>query len=306
MTWSDATSAGRLSLRSTPFLDAHIHLWTLDDGEHFWARDKIAALHRDFTEDDLRAARSTCGVGGAIVVQACQSVSETQKWLARAEGSDQIAGVVGWVDLFAGDLREQVERYSRSPAFVGLRPLPQDTFGGDWMSDPRALDAMATLRTMDVSVDTLQQVGNLPRAREFFRQCPGLRLVLNHGGRPLVMTGSLEPWRSDIRAFANETSAVVKCSGLVERAGLEWSKASLKPYVETLLEAFGPSRTMFATNWPIMTIGARYDLWVDTLLEILHDLGLSEEERADLMWRTAARHYRIQWPANAAQGWCGQ
>ena len=155
-----------------------------------------------------------------------------------------------------------------------------------------------------MSVDTLQQVGNLPRARAFFRECPGLRLVLNHGGRPLVMTGLLEPWRSEIRAFARETSAVVKCSGLVERAGLEWSIASLKPYVATLLDAFGPSRTMFATNWPIMTIGARYELWVDTLLEILNDLGLSGQERADLMWRTAARHYRIQWPARSRSVVC--
>ncbi len=283
-------------MAGTPYLDTHVHLWTLDDGEQFWARDKIAALHRDFTADDLRRARSGCGVGGAIVVQACPSASDTRHWLARAAGSEQIAGVVGWVDLFAPDLREQVQDYLRSPAFVGLRLMPQDTFGADWMADPRAHAAVATLQALDVSVDILQQVDKLPRARAFFREHPGLRLVLNHGGRPLVMTGQLEPWASEVRAFANETGAVVKCSGFIERAGLEWSKATLKPYVATLLETFGPRRTLFASNWPIMTVGGRYDLWVDTLLEILHELGLPAHAVEDVMWRTAARHYRVRWP----------
>lgn len=277
-------------------LDAHIHLWELNDGEHFWMREKIDGLHRDFTEDDLRTLRAKCGVGGAIVVQAYHTIRETQKWLQRAEKSDQLAGVVGWADLFSENLEDQVREYRKSPKFAGLRPLPPDTFGGDWLSDPRSKDSIRKLQALDVSVDTLQRVENLPRARAFFRELPGLRLVLNHGGRPAVMTGILEPWRSEVLAFARETSAVVKCSGLVERAGVEWSKDSVKPYVATLIEAFGTKRVMFATNWPVMTISSTYDLWTNTLVQILEELDLSTEERDDVMWRTASRHYRVAWP----------
>ncbi|MGI8894673.1 MAG: amidohydrolase family protein [Casimicrobiaceae bacterium] len=278
------------------YLDAHIHLWELDDGEHFWMRDKIAGLHRDFTEQDLRALRAKCKVGGAIVVQACHTISETRKWLARAVKSDQLAGVIGWLDLFSPNLAAEVAVYRASPKFVGLRPLPQDTFGGDWLSDPRSKTSIKLLQSLDVSIDTLQRMESLPRARAFFREFPGLRLVLNHGGRPAVMTGILEPWRSEIRAFARETSAVVKCSGLVERAGVEWDKATVKPYVATLLEEFGAKRIMFATNWPVSTISSTYDLWVNTLAEILDDLGLTSDEKDDVMWRTAAQHYRVKWP----------
>lgn len=277
-------------------LDAHIHLWELDDGEHFWMREKIDGLHRDFTEDDLRRLRAKCGVGGAIVVQAYHTIRETQKWLQRAEKSDQLAGVVGWADLFSENLEDQLREYRKSPKFAGLRPLPPDTFGGDWLSDPRSKDSIRKLQALDVSVDTLQRVENLPRARAFFRELPGLRLVLNHGGRPAVMTGILKPWRSEVLAFARETSAVVKCSGLIERAGVEWSKDSVKPYVATLVEAFGTKRVMFATNWPVMTISSTYDLWVNTLVQILEELGLSREERDDVMWRTASKHYRVDWP----------
>ena len=278
------------------YLDAHIHLWELNDGEHFWLRDKVAGLHRDFTEDDLRALRGKCDVGGAIVVQACHTTGETKKWLQRAEKSDQLAGVVGWLDLFSDKLEEEVREYRESPKFVGLRPLPPDTFGGDWLSDPRSKLAIKTLQALDVSIDTLHRVEDLPRARAFFREFPGLRLVLNHGGRPAVMTSIVDPWRSEIQAFAKETSAVVKCSGLVERAGVEWSKDSVKPYVATLIEAFGTRRVMFATNWPVITISSTYDLWVNTLVQILDELGLSKDEKDDIMWRTASKHYRVAWP----------
>lgn len=278
------------------YLDAHIHLWELNDGEHFWLRDKVAGLHRDFTEDDLRALRGKCDVGGAIVVQACHTTGETKKWLQRAEKSDQLAGVVGWLDLFSDKLEEEVREYRESPKFVGLRPLPPDTFGGDWLSDPRSKLAIKTLQALDVSIDTLQRAENLPRARAFFREFPGLRLVLNHGGRPAVMTGIVDPWLSEIQAFAKETSAVVKCSGLVERAGIEWSKDSVKPYVATLIETFGTRRVMFATNWPVITISSTYDLWVNTLVQILDELGLSKDEKDDMMWRTASKHYRVAWP----------
>jgi L-fuconolactonase len=114
------------------------------------------------------------------------------------------------------------------------------------------------------------------------------------------MTGQLEPWAHEIRALADETSILVKCSGLVERAGVEWTRASVEPYVAALIEAFGPSRVMFATNWPVSTISARYDQWTATLVDILGRLGLSQEERAAVMGLTAARHYGVQLPEAGA------
>lgn len=259
-------------------------------------REKIDALNRDFTEEHLRELQAKCGVRGAVLVQAYHGASETMQWLRRAQQSDQLVGVIGWAELFSPKLEDEIRAYQEWPKFVGVRPLPVDTFGADWLSDPRSKKAMAALQNLQASVDILVRVENLARGREFFRQFPGLRFVLNHGGRPAVMTGELEPWRSEIRMFATETSAVVKCSGLVERAGVEWTKDSVKPYVATLIEAFGARRVMFATNWPVMTISSTYDLWVHTLVRILNELGLSADEHDDVMWRTASTHYRIPWP----------
>ena len=281
---------------SAPHLDAHIHLWRRDDGERFWMREKIPALDRDFTEDDLRANRARCNVGGAIVVQAMHNVGESRRLLAASAASDQLPGVIAWCDLFDPALDEVLAEYRAHPRFVGVRPLPPDTFGGDWLGDPRSVDAFRRFEALDVSVDVLVRVHDLERTRRFLRAFPGLRAVLNHGGRPPVLAGELEPWATEIRAFARETAAMVKCSGLVERAGVEWSPASVRPWVETLIDAFGPGRTMFATNWPVSTISARYDLWTGTLAGILDDMGLPAASRDAIMGGTAARHYRIDWP----------
>lgn len=277
-------------------LDAHIHLWRRDDGERFWMREKIPALDRDFTEADLRASRARCAVAGAIVVQAMHNVAESRHLLATSAASDQLPGVVAWCDLFDPSLDGVLAEYRGHPRFVGVRPLPPDTFSGDWIGDPRSVAAFRRFEALDVSVDLLVRTDDLARARHFLREFPGLRAVLNHGGRPPVLAGKLGPWATEIRAFARETSATVKCSGLVERAGVEWSRASVRPWVETLIDAFGPDRTMFATNWPVSTISARYDLWTDTLAGILDDMGLQATSRDAIMGGTAARHYRIDWP----------
>lgn len=259
-------------------------------------REKIPALDRDFTEDDLRAQRARCNVGGAIVVQAMHNVAESHRLLAASKASDQLPGVIAWCDLFDPALADLLAEYREHPRFVGVRPLPPDTFGGDWLADRRSANAFRHFEALDISVDVLVRVGDLARARAFLRGFPGLRAVLNHGGRPSVLAGELEPWASEIRAFARETSATVKCSGLVERAGVEWSPASLRPWVETLVDAFGPERTMYATNWPVSTISSRYDLWTNTLAGLLDELGLRASSRDAIMGGTAARHYRIDWP----------
>ncbi len=281
-------------------IDAHIHLWRRADGDDIWLPGKIGGLARDFTEADWRAHADASGIDGVVLVQAAHETAESLRWLAAAEKLPRMLGVVAWADLHSPKLRDDIVRYKTFGKFVGIRPLPHGTFGGDWLTDPRTRTGLATLRDENVVTDILVKWPSLRAATALVADFPDLRVVLDHCGRPDTMTGQIEPWASDLRAFARTTKAVVKCSGLIERAGIEWSKAALRPYVETVIDAFGPARVMFATNWPVLEIGGTYEGWVRTFREICDDMGLSAADRLEMFEGTARRAYGLQGSAGGA------
>ena len=281
---------------SLPVIDSHIHLWRRADGDDVWVAEKIGGLARDFSVADWRAHADASGVAGAILVQATHSMAETERAIALAAAHPRIVGVVGWADLHAESLAADVARLTTHPQLVGIRPLPPGTFGADWLSDPRTERGLATLGAAGVTVDMLVKWPGLTRARQLLERLPQVRVVLNHCGRPDTMTGLLEPWAGDLKAFARATSATIKLSGLIERAGIEWTRESLRPYVETVIEAFGPSRVMFATNWPVLEIGGTYEGWVAVLRAILDDMGLAAADRAEIFSGTACRAYGVAPP----------
>ena len=147
-----------------------------------------------------------------------------------------------------------------------------------------------------VTVDVLVKWPGLAQARDLLAGLPQVKVVLNHCGRPDTMTGALEPWAGDLKSLARATTATIKLSGLIERAGIEWTPQSLKPYIATVIEAFGPSRVMFATNWPVLEIGGTYEAWVEVVQKTLLDLGLSSGERDDILAGTACRAYGVAMP----------
>lgn len=277
-------------------IDSHIHLWRRADGDDVWVAEKVGGLARDFTALDWKRHADACGVAGTILVQAAHSIAETERALALAAAEPRIVGVVGWADLFSESLADDVARFKDSPHLVGIRPLPPGTFGADWLTDPRTRRGLATLGRAGISVDVLVKWPGLTRARDLLADLPEVRVVLNHCGRPDTMTGLLEPWASDLKAFARATTATIKLSGLIERAGIEWTAESLRPYIATVIDAFGPSRVMFATNWPVLEIGGTYEAWVAVLRETLTGLGLSEAERHDVFSGTACRAYGVSVP----------
>lgn len=281
---------------SLPVIDSHIHLWRRADGDDVWVAEKIGGLARDFSFDDWRAHADASGVAGAILVQAAHSMAETERAIALAAANPRIVGVVGWADLHAESLANDVARLTTHPLLVGIRPLPPGTFGADWLSDPRTERGLAILGAAGLTVDMLVKWPGLARARQLLERLPQVRVVLNHCGRPDTMTGLLEPWAGDLKAFARATSATIKLSGLIERAGIEWTKESLRPYVETVIEAFGPSRVMFATNWPVLEIGGTYEGWVAVLRAILDDMGLAPADRSQILSGTACRAYGVTPP----------
>jgi L-fuconolactonase len=127
---------------------------------------------------------------------------------------------------------------------------------------------------------------------------PGLTMVLDHAGKPPIASGRLDAWREAIRAFAAQPNTVCKLSGLVTEGPAGGPLAAYVPVADVVLDAFGPQRTMFGSDWPVCLLAAGYP----TVIKLARSLvaGLSEAELAEVFASTAARVYGI-----GGAGWGG-
>jgi L-fuconolactonase len=121
---------------------------------------------------------------------------------------------------------------------------------------------------------------------------PGLRLVLDHLGKPRIKDRATDDWLPHFQAAARFPNVCCKLSGMVTEADRRnWTRDDLTPYVRAALDAFGPDRLMFGSDWPVCLLAASYQEVVDSLN---HALGpISGSERAQIFGGTAARVYGL-------------
>jgi predicted TIM-barrel fold metal-dependent hydrolase len=123
---------------------------------------------------------------------------------------------------------------------------------------------------------------------------PDLRIVLGHAGFPRRRDDTYRAvWRRELRALARAPNVAVKVSGL-PMADHGWTVESLRPWVLETIEAFGPDRVMFGTNWPVDSLFSTYDDLVDADRQILGAAGFSLDDRHTMLHGTAERIYGIE------------
>lgn len=274
-------------------IDSHVHFWRRRGPHDIRIIERIAGMQHDFMPEDLKPLCQKLGVDGVVVVEAAATLAETRDLLDMAEVNPFVRGVVGWVDLASPDCVAALAILAARPAFVGVRVQAQETSGLGVLETPAAREGLEALARHGRALDLLVTSRQLGVARQFIRGHSELRIVVNHCGRPLVMTGDLQPWADDMRRLARGTGAVCKLSGLIERALFEWRPVDVEPYVLHLLDCFGPERLMFASNWPVSNLHGTYARWWEALAEILDRQGLGVDDRQSLFETTAVRAYRL-------------
>ncbi|WP_419730754.1 amidohydrolase family protein [Lichenicola sp.] len=240
-------------------LDCHQHFWKLSRNDYDWMGEHVAPLLRDFMPDDLRPLMARSGITRTIVVQAAATEAETEFLLGLAAETDFIAGVVGWLDLDADDFPDRMQRFRRNPFFVGVRPMLQDLRQDDWILRPRVLRSLACIADAGMPLDILTFPRHLPHVIRALRATPGLKAVVDHLSKPHIAGGVLDPWRDHIREIAAMPDVSCKLSGMVTEAAPEaWRLEDLRPYVDHVVQCFGPRRLMFGSDWPVCTLAASY------------------------------------------------
>lgn len=278
-------------------IDSHHHFWKYDASEYDWIDDSMQRLRRDFLPADLQQEIDFVEVNGVVSVQARQSLTETQWLLDFCADNSFILGVVGWVELCSETVRQQLEKYSSHPKLKAVRHVVQDEPDDEFILRDDFNRGIAQLKDHGMVYDILIFEHQLAPTIQFVDRHAEQLFVLDHVAKPQIGNSLLQPWRTHIRELAKRPNVYCKVSGMVTEANHEnWTHEQLLPYWETVLEAFGPQRLMFGSDWPVCLLACEYAHWHQTVKTFASELSSSEQDA--LFGATAIEAYGLNSPEN--------
>jgi predicted TIM-barrel fold metal-dependent hydrolase len=277
-------------------LDAHVHVWDRSRHAQPWIDPvAMALIDRDF---DLQALRIDVGPAPApqvVLVQTVAAEAETRDLLRTALTDSLVAGVVAWVDLTGPAVPDRLAAllaHDGGQMLVGVRHLLQDETDPAWLDRPDVRRGAQAVADAGLALDLVISSHQLASVVRFAQSLPGLRLVLDHLGKPAIAAGEWEPWNTNLGALARHPNAAVKLSGLVTEAPWgTWTAEQLAPYARAALDAFGPRRVMFGSDWPVSRLATTYPRWLDTARLLTADLDQAEQNA--VFSGTATTVYRL-------------
>jgi L-fuconolactonase len=276
-------------------LDTHQHFWKTDRGDYHWMTPQVPLLARDYLPDDLRPALRTAGVAQTIIVQAAQTVAETDFILQLAEETDFVAGVVGWFDLEDENFPLTfAEKRKKHPKLLGVRPMLQDLADDEWITRKKVMTNLDYLAEQQVVFEFLTYTRHLPMVLQVLEKVPRLHAVIDHISKPEIKAGRMEPWQELISKVVSYQNVYCKLSGMITEADHgTWEPDHLRPYIDHVLESFGEDRVMFGSDWPVCLLAGSYAEVVNALRTVV-STRLSPEGLTKLFWRNGARFYGAQ------------
>ncbi|MFJ4850101.1 MULTISPECIES: amidohydrolase family protein [unclassified Streptomyces] len=277
-------------------VDAHHHVWDLAVRDQDWLTgERLAPLRRSFSVADLEPEARAAGVTATVLVQTVTVAEETPEFLALAAPGGLVAGVVGWTDLTDPAVADRLAALRELPGgerLVGIRHQVQGEPDPEWLLRADVQRGLRAVAEAGLVYDLVVLAEQLPAATKAAALLPELVFVLDHLGKPPIAAGTLRPWADDLRALAALPNAVCKLSGMVTEADWDsWTTADLAPYAGTVLDAFGPDRLMFGSDWPVSRLAASYAEVVDAARTLTD--GLAPAERDAVFSGTARRVYGI-------------
>ena len=280
-------------MTKSPSIDAHQHYWDPHRHDYFWMTPG-GQLDRVFAPKDLKPSLRHNGVAGTVVIQAAPTLEETDYLLAIADHEPTVLGVVGWIDFEDRTHLAALERFKRNKKFKGVRPMIQDIADVKWVLHANLTWAFDALVDLDLCFDALLHPQHVQPFLKRLVRHPDLKAVVDHAAKPQIRDSGFAAWSGDLGRLARETQCLVKLSGLATEAKSDWTENDLKPYAAFVLDAFGPSRVMFGSDWPVCLRSTSYDRWFETVAALT--TAYTEAERTAIFGGNAARFYGLGLP----------
>jgi L-fuconolactonase len=262
-------------------IDAHHHLWDLAVRDQEWITDPpMGVIRRSFGVDDL--AEVAEGVTRTVLVQTVTVAEETPEFLAVAEKSDLIGAVVGWTDLTAPGIADELDVLVDGHGGQWLRGIRHQVQGEpdpEWLCRNDVRRGLIEVGRAGLLYELLTLPQQLPAARRTVAALPNVSFVLDHCSKPPIASGELGEWSELVRSLAAHDNVTCKVSGLVTEADWKrWHVEDLRPYFEVVLDAFGPERLMFGSDWPVCLLAASYSEVVEAARSLTGELSAAERE----------------------------
>lgn len=285
-------------------IDAHCHFWSLERGDYGWLRPDSPALspiYRDFAPADMKPLAASAGVARYVAVQAAPTEAETHYLLTLATTSPEIAGVVGWLDLGAPDAAARINALARDPRLKGVRPMLQDLDDDEWILKVPTRSALDAVIGSGLRFDALVLPRHLAPLRQFIEANPRLPVIIDHAAKPALAAPLDDPrhemWATGMAHLAEIPHVHCKLSGLLtemrpdQYASVEKAALVLRPYVDRLLQWFGPQRLVWGSDWPVVTLAGPHDFWLAVTQSLLADV--SDQDRTAIFSGNAIRFYGL-------------
>ncbi len=276
----------------TKIIDTHHHYWNYNPVDFDWIDDDMARIRQSFLPKDLEATLKATEVAGVVSVQARQIVEETDWLLKLAAENDFMHGVVGWLPLASPQIQDELERLKDNPWLKAIRHVVQGEPDPEFILGKAFNLGISKLKDYQLVYDILIFEHQLPNTIRFVDQHPEQQFVLDHIAKPRIKTNELEPWSSNLKELAKRPNVSCKISGMVTEADYKtWTSEQLQPYFDSVLEAFGPERLMYGSDWPVCLVATEYANWLGLVKEKLS--GLSSDEQEMIFYKNAEKVYQL-------------
>lgn len=272
--------------------DTHHHFWNYNPAEYDWIDDEMASIRKNFLPENLKETLESTDVRGVVSVQARQSLEETDWLLKMAAENDFMKGVVGWVPLADPASGEILEKYAANKWLKGVRHVIQGEPDPEFMLREDFNRGISHLKQYGLVYDILITENQLPNTIRFVDRHPEQQFVVDHIAKPKIKTGEIDAWKRNLEELARRENVSCKISGMVTEAGFKtWTEKQLQPYFDVVLEAFGPSRLMFGSDWPVCLVATNYIDWLNLVKKATLDCSLMEREQ--IFYENAIKIYRL-------------
>jgi L-fuconolactonase len=274
-------------------IDAHQHFWDVESGRYAWPTPADGAIYRTYSPPDLETELGHAGIDASVLVQTVATLDDTDSMLATADRHPFVGAVVGWVPLADARAAEAALDARPHPRLRGIRHLIHHEPDPDWLVRADVADGLDVLARRGLTFDVVAVFpDHLRLVPAVADRHPDLTLVLDHLAKPPFRSDGWSTWHDQLRRAAARPNVAAKLSGLDTAAGPGWTPEEIRPAVEAAIDAFGPDRLMFGSDWPVCRLVSTYGEVVEVIDGLVSNLAAIERDA--IMGETAGRIYGIR------------